>query len=280
MYLIPGDPTDLLLGEYASEAERENLRESLGITGGFFSQYFSFLLNLVQLDLGVSLLSGQNVTTLIAERLPATLELTLFSIILSCLWGIPAGVFTASTKNNWIDFFSTGFGVLGMSVPGYFLGPMLIWIFAVVLGVLPVGGRGGFSHVVLPSLSLALPLGAILMRMTRASIKETLTQDFIKVAYSKGISKFSLYFKHALKNSLIPVITVVGLQVGSLLTGTVITETIFSWPGIGTLLFDAIQQRDYPIVQACILIIATIYIIVNFLTDMLYTLANPKVQSA
>jgi peptide/nickel transport system permease protein len=279
MSLIPGDPTDLLLGEFASQTERDELRAALGLNESILIQYFNFIAGLFQLDLGVSLLSGQPVSSLIAERFPATLELTLVSIFFSCLWGIPAGVFTAATKNNLLDFFSTSVGVLGMSVPGYFLGPMLIWVFAVVLGVLPVGGRGDFSHVILPSLSLALPLGAILMRITRASIQETLTQEFIKVAYSKGLNKFSLYFKHALRASLIPIITVVGLQIGTLLTGTVITETIFNWPGLGTLLFEAIQQRDYPIVQACILVIAFIYVFINFLTDLIYSFANPRIRT-
>jgi len=279
MSLIPGDPTDLLLGEFATEAERQDLRQALGLNGSLFEKYLKFLWGLVTLDLGTSLMSGQSVTSLIIERFPATLELTAVSTLFSCLWGIPAGVLTASTKNKRVDFASTSFGVLGMSVPGYFLGPMLIWVFSIVFGILPVGGRGGFSHVILPSLSLALPLGAILMRITRASIQETLTQEFVKVAYAKGISRFTLYFKHALRASLIPIITVVGLQIGTLLTGTVITETIFNWPGLGTLLFEAIQQRDYPIVQACILIIAFIYVFINFLTDLIYSFANPRIRA-
>ena len=279
MSLIPGDPTDLLLGEFASQSEREVLRKALGLNDSVWIQYINFIWNLLKLDLGTSLLSGQSVTSLIIERFPATLELTVVSMLFSCLWGIPAGVFTAATKNKTIDFFSTSIGVLGMSVPGYFLGPMLIWFFAIVLGILPVGGRGDYTHVLLPSFSLALPLGAILMRITRASIQETLTQEFIKVAYSKGLDKFRLYFKHALRASLIPIITVVGLQVGTLLTGTVITETIFNWPGLGTLLFEAIQQRDYPIVQACILVIAFIYVLINFLTDLIYSFANPRIRT-
>ena len=279
MSLIPGDPTDLLLGEFASQADRDELRRALGLNDSIWIQYLNFMWGLLRLDLGSSLLSGQSVYFLIAERFPATLELTVVSILFSCMWGIPVGVLTATTKNKTLDFFSTGVGVLGMSVPGYFLGPMLIWVFAIVLGTLPVGGRGDYTHVLLPSLSLALPLGAILMRITRASMQETLTQEFIRVAYSKGLNHFTLYFKHALKASLIPIITVVGLQVGTLLTGTVITETIFDWPGLGTLLFEAIQQRDYPIVQACILIIAFIYVFINFLTDLIYSFANPRIRT-
>ena len=267
-----------MLGDYSTDAEREALRVSLGLSGSTFEQYISFLMNLIHLDLGVSIFSGSSVTELIRQRLPATLELSAASIFLACLWGIPAGVFTSGTKSKSVDFYGTSVGVLGMSIPGYFLGPILIWIFAVYLGVLPVGGRGGFENLILPSLSLALPLGAILMRMTRASMQEALSQDYVRVAYSKGITKRRLYFHHALRNALMPIVTVVGLQIGTLLTGTVITETIFSWPGLGTLLFDAINQRDYPIVQACIIVIATIYVLVNFLTDMLYTFINPKVK--
>ncbi len=278
IHFIPGDPTDLMLGDYATEAERNELRNSLGLAGSLWDQYLNFLSNLIKFDLGSSIFSESKVTTLILERMPATLELTFFSMFLSCLWGIPAGVFTASSKSKTKDFTGTSVGVLGMSIPGYFLGPVLIWIFSVRLGLLPVGGRGGFSSLLLPSLSLALPLGAILMRMTRAAMQEVLTQDYIRVAFSKGISRDSLYFKHALKNALMPIITVVGLQVGTLLSGTVITETIFSWPGLGTLLFDAINQRDYPIVQGCIIVIACIYVLVNFLTDFVYTLVNPKVS--
>lgn len=279
IHFIPGDPVDLMLGDYATEAERLDLRNSLGLSGSLWDQYTHFISNLLTFNLGESIFSGTAVTSLILERLPATLELTFISMLLSCLWGIPAGVLTASSKSKTYDFMGTSLGVLGMSVPGYFLGPVLIWVFSVRFGILPVGGREDWQSLVLPSLSLALPLGAILMRMTRAAMQEVLTQEYIRVAYSKGISRQRLYFIHALKNALMPIITVVGLQIGTLLTGTVITETIFSWPGLGTLLFDAINQRDYPIVQGCIIIIACIYVIVNFATDIIYTIANPKVSS-
>lgn len=279
IHLIPGDPVDLMLGDYATDQDRAELREALGFSGSLFSQYTSFLLNLLKLDFGKSIFSGVAVSKLLFERLPATMELTFASMLLAILWGIPSGVLTASTKSKTIDFFGTSIGVLGMSLPGYFLGPILIWIFAVLLGVLPVGERGGLEHLILPSISLALPLGAILMRMTRAAVKEELTEDYIKVAYSKGLSKKVVYFKHALKNALMPVVTLIGLQIGTLLTGTVITETIFNWPGLGTLLFDGIQQRDYPIVQGCILIIATIYVLVNFLTDISYSFIDPRIKT-
>lgn len=278
IHAIPGDPVDLMLGDYSTDQEREALRVSMGLSGSLLEQYFFFIKKLLIFDFGTSLFSGTAVTTLIIERLPATIELSIVSIFLSCLWGIPLGVLTSGTKSKILDFSGTSLGVLGMSVPGYFLGPILIWIFAVYFGVLPVGGRGGIEHILLPSISLALPLGAILMRMTRAAMQETLTQDYIRVAYSKGISRKKLYFHHALRNALMPIVTVVGLQIGTVLTGTVITETIFNWPGLGTLLFDAINQRDYPIVQACIIVIASVYVLVNFLTDLVYTAINPKVK--
>jgi peptide/nickel transport system permease protein len=278
IHAIPGDPVDLMLGDYSTDEEREALRTSMGLSGSLFQQYLFFIKKLLVFDFGTSLFSGVSVTSLVWERLPATVELSLVSIVLSCAWGIPLGVLTSGTKSKALDFSGTSLGVLGMSIPGYFLGPILIWIFAVYLGVLPVGGRESFKHIILPSLSLALPLGAILMRMTRAAMQETLTQEYIRVAFSKGISKRKLYFHHALRNALMPIVTVVGLQIGTVLTGTVITETIFSWPGLGTLLFDAINQRDYPIVQACIIVIASIYVVVNFITDLVYTAVNPKVK--
>lgn len=276
--MIPGDPVDLMLGETASEEQRKELREALHLDGPILTLYFDYLKNLVVLDFGNSLFSNKPVFALIKARMPATIELSIFSIFLALLWSIPLGISTASTKSRFLDFLGTSAGVVCMSLPGYFLGPMLIWVFAVILGILPVGERGGFDHLILPGISLALPLGAILMRMTRASVKEVMTEDYIRVAYSKGISRNSLYYRHALSNSMISIVTIVGLQIGTLLTGTVITETIFNWPGIGTLLFEAIQQRDYPIVQGCIIIIASIYVFINFLTDLTYGLVDPRIR--
>ncbi|MCB0414179.1 MAG: ABC transporter permease, partial [Bdellovibrionales bacterium] len=194
------------------------------------------------------------------------------------LIGIPLGIFSDLKQYKFEDNLIMVSSLFGMSLPGFFLGPMLIWIFAIKLNIFPVSERGGLSHLVLPALSLALPLSAILLRVTRASMLEVIKEDYITVAKAKGISAFHVYFKHALANALMPIITTVGLQIGALLTGTVITETIFDWPGIGTLLFSSIQERDYPMVQGCILIIALIYVFVNFFTDIAYAIANPKVR--
>ena len=200
-------------------------------------------------------------------------------MILAILFGIPLGVFSSVKPFGAIDWSSSIVSILGISLPGIFLGPLLIYFFSIKLGAFPVSGSGSFMHLFLPALSLAIPLGAILTRMTRASMLEVIKEDFIKVAKSKGLSKKTIFFKHALRNALIPVITIVGLQIGTLLTGTVITETIFDWPGLGTLLIDGIKQRDYPLVQGCILLIALIYVFVNFVTDILYQFADPKMKA-
>ncbi len=278
VHLIPGDPADLILGEYASLEDKLRLRESLGLHRPLGEQYLSYLYGAVRLDLGVSLITQKSASYEFLSRFPATMELTMASMFLALLWGIPLGVVAAVRRGRWLDRLVMITGVVGMSVPGFVLGPILIWIFAMNLGLFPVSEREGLEHLVLPALSLAFPLGAILMRITRASMLEVVNEDYIRTAFAKGLSLPYVYFKHALRNALVPIITIVGLQFGALLTGTVITETIFDWPGVGTLLFAAIQRRDYPQVQVCILFIAMLYVVVNTLTDMLYGWANPKVR--
>lgn len=278
IHWIPGDPVDLILGELSHPTDRENMRKNLGLDQPLFSQYLNFITQFVQGHMGESLFSQRPVSYLIGQRIWATFELAFGSMILAILFGIPLGVLAAVKASQWIDRSLVSFGLIGMSFPGFFLGPLLIYIFAILLGWLPAGERGGPEHLILPALSLALPLGAILLRMTRASMLDVLHEDFVCVARAKGCGPFKIYFVHALRNALIPIITIVGLQFGAVLTGTVITETIFDWPGLGTLLFDAIQRRDYPLVQGCILIIALIYIGVNFLTDMAYIIAHPKMR--
>ena len=278
IHWIPGDPVDLILGELAHPADKMDMRKKLGLDQPLFSQYLNFMTQSVQGQMGESLFSQRPVSQLIAQRLGATFELALGSMILAILFGIPLGVLASVKASQWIDRSLVSFGLIGMSFPGFFLGPLLIYIFAIILGWLPAGERGGPEHLILPALSLALPLGAILLRMTRASMLDVLHEDYVCVARAKGCSPFKIYFVHTLRNALIPVITIVGLQFGAVLTGTVITETIFDWPGLGTLLFDAIQRRDYPLVQGCVLTVALIYIIVNFLTDIAYILAHPKMR--
>lgn len=278
LHLVPGDPVDIMLGEQATVMDKDSLRRELGLDQPLHIQYGNFLAGLVTLDAGRSLHSRLPVIEEVAERIPATVELTIGAIFLALLFGIPMGIIAAVKQYSWMDNSVLVTGLLGMSIPGFFLGPMLIWIFALHLDWFPVSERGGLEHLLLPAVSLALPFGAILMRMTRASMLDVIKEEYINVARAKGLHPVWVYSKHALANALMPIITIVGLQLGALLTGTVITETIFDWPGIGTLLFQSIQSRDYPLVQGCILLISLTYVAVNLLTDLAYGLANPKVR--
>lgn len=278
IHFVPGDPVDIMLGDNANTIDKDVLKKELGLDRPLGAQFTSYLINLSRGDLGRSLLNHNPVLGEILERFPATAELTLAAILVALSIGIPLGVLAAIKQYSWMDNLISVGGLLGMSIPGFWLGPMLILIFAIELNWLPVSEKGGIEHLVLPSVSLGLALSAILMRMTRASMLEVKKEDYIRTAQSKGLPPRTIYFKHALRNALMPVITIVGLQFGALLTGTVITETIFDWPGIGTLFYSAIQQRNYPLVQGCVLFISLIYVIVNLLTDIAYAIANPKVR--
>lgn len=278
IHIIPGDPVDLMIGDQATAVDKDALKKSLGLDLPLMVQYKNYLINLVQFDLGESLHNKLPIRDILLERIPATVELTIAAMFIALLFGIPLGVFSAMKQYSHFDHSILIFGLLGMSVPNFFSAPLLIWIFSLQLDWLPVSDRGGIEHLILPALSLALPLGAILLRMTRTSMLEVIKEDYIQVAKAKGLGFFKIYFSHALFNALIPIISIVGLQVGALLTGTVITETIFDWPGIGSLLFQAIQQRDYPLVQSCILVISLTYVFVNLFTDLTYAAVNPKIR--
>ena len=278
IHLIPGDPVDIMLGDQASSIDKQTLQKELGLDKPILQQYTSFLTGLIRLDLGQSLLTRRPVIDEILSTLPATIELTLATMFWTILIGIPLGMIAAIKQYSFIDNTALVIGLLGMSIPHFWLGPMLILLFSIQLDLLPVSERGGIEHLILPSLSLGLALSAILMRMTRASMLEVIKSDYIRTARAKGLSSFFVYFKHALRNALIPVITIIGLQFGALITGAVITETIFDWPGVGTLFYNSIQQRNYPLVQGCILFISLSYVIVNFLTDIVYTIVNPKIR--
>ena len=279
IHFIPGDPVDIMLGDQASVIDKQELRKQLGLDQPLFQQYMGFLKGLIFMDLGRSLLNQRPVVDEIIERLPATAELAFVAMFWAIVIGIPLGVLAAIKQYSVIDNSVLVVGLLGMSLPNFWLGPMLILLFAVHWDLLPVSERGGIEHLILPSLSLGLALAAILMRMTRAALLEVIQNDYIRTARAKGLSPFSVYFKHALRNALIPVITLIGLQFGTLITGAIVTETIFDWPGIGTLFYQSIQQRNYPLVQGCVLFIALSYVIVNFLTDMAYMVVDPKIRS-
>jgi peptide/nickel transport system permease protein len=278
LHLIPGDPVEVMLGETAQQADKEQLREELGLNLPVHIQYGRFITGVFQGDLGDSYFYRRPVTQVIAERAPATVELALAAFLVAGLIAIPLGIVAALREGTTVDNASVLFSLLGISMPNFWLGPLLIILFSIKLGWFPVSGRGGFGSLVLPAITLGTALAAILSRMTRASLLERLGEDYLTVARAKGLPEWKVILKHALRNALIPVITVMGLQFGALLSGAIITENVFSWPGIGTLLINAIEARDYPLVQGCILFITLSYVLVNLLTDLLYGCVDPRIR--
>jgi len=278
IHLIPGDPVEVMLGETASGADKEELRHSLGLDRPLLAQYGRFMTGLTTADLGRSLSQQVEVSALIRARIPATIQLTLCAMAVALLFSFALGALAAARRSSWIDRGALLFSLLGLSLPNFWLGPMLMIVFALQLGWTPVSGRGGLAHLVLPSLTLGLGMAAILTRILRASLLQAIDQDYVRTARAKGVSEAAVWLKHALRNSLLSVITIMSLQFGGLLAGSIITETIFSWPGIGRLTVQAIQARDYPLVQGCVLAIAIAYLLVNFLADICYHLADPRID--
>lgn len=278
IHLVPGDPARIMLGESALPSDVEVLRESLGLNRPLIVQYFDFFVKLFQGDLGRSFNTGQPVLSAIIERFPATLILTAASMFFAIIIAVPIGIITAAKRNTVIDNLGMIFSLIGVSMPAFWLGPILILIFSVKFGILPVSGSGSIKHLLLPSFSLGFALAAIISRMTRASMIEVLNQDYIRTARAIGVSEKIILLKHALRNAIIPVVTIVGLQFGALLGGVIIIEIIFSWPGIGQLLIPAIMRRDYPLVQGCILFIAVVYIFVNLFVDIIYAYIDPRIK--
>jgi peptide/nickel transport system permease protein len=278
IHLIPGDPVEIMLGESALPADRDALREALGLDRPILEQYGSFLWGLCRGDLGVSLQQRRPVTALIREHYPATLELTLAAMLISLLIALPAGILSGIRQYSVWDHSTMFLALLGVSMPNFWLGPLLIWVFSIQLGWFPVSGRGGLAHLLLPAFTLGASMAAIVARMTRSSVLEVLREDYVMTARAKGLPEARIILKHVLRNAMLPVLTVVGLQFGALLAGSIITETIFSWPGLGTLMVKAIQTRDYPVVQGCVLVIALSYVLVNLLTDLLYGVIDPRIR--
>jgi ABC-type dipeptide/oligopeptide/nickel transport system permease component len=278
IHLVPGDPAQAMLGEGAAPQDIADLRSRLGLDRPLLEQYGTFLRGALRGDLGVSFRTGQTVTTMIVERLPATIELALAAMVVTLVVALPLGIVAAVWRGTVIDHSAMTFALAGISIPNFWLGPLLAIVFAVELGWLPVSGRGGLASLILPAVSLGLALAAILARMTRASLLEELHQLYVRAARARGVSQPRSIVRHALGNSLVPVVTIVGSQFGAVLTGAVITETIFSWPGIGRLLIQSIGFRDYPMVQGCILLIAVTYVGVNLLTDVLYGVLDPRIR--
>jgi len=278
VHLIPGDPVEVMLGEQARAADKEMLRHELRLDRPLMEQYRLYLTGLARGDLGRSIHFREPVLTMITRRFPATILLTLAAMFVAILIAIPIGIVSATKQYSLIDNASMFFALLGISMPNFWLGPLLILLFSIQLGWLPVSGMGGVEHLILPSITLGTALAAILTRMTRAGILEVIRQQYIVTSRAKGLAEKKVLYKHALKNALIPVITILGLQFGALLSGSIITETIFSWPGIGRLVIQAVNQRDYPLVQGCVLFIALTYVLVNLATDLLYSAADPRIR--
>ena len=278
IHLVPGDPAQAMMGDGAAPQDVAELRTSLGLDQPLLQQYVTFLGRAIKGDLGRSFRTGQPVTAMIAERVPATAELAVAAMIVAIVIAIPLGVIAAVWRGTAVDYSAMTFALAGVSIPNFWLGPVLAIVFAVELGWLPVSGRGTPAHLILPAISLGLALAAILARMTRASLLEELNELYVRAARARGVSRALAITGHALRNSMIPLLTIIALQFGAVLTGAVITETIFAWPGIGRLLIQSIGFRDYPMVQGCILLIATTYVTVNLVTDLMYGVLDPRIR--
>jgi len=279
IHFVPGDPVDLILGEQASAVDQLELKKQLGFDRPLWKQYIQYVTQALQFDLGQSIYDQQSVMTHVQRAFFPTLFLTLSSLFLSILWGIPLGVLSSVYRNSFLDRLGSLISVCGFSLPVFFSAPLLIWVFSIYWPIFPVSGQGGFVYYILPSVSLALPLGSALCQMSRSSLLEVVQKDYIRTARAKGLRNRKIYFKHAFKPVLVPVITILSLQFSALLSGVIIVETIFDWPGLGLLLFQSITRRDYPMVQACVLVIAVIYLAVNVLADFAYALVNPQMRN-
>ena len=278
VHLVPGDPVEVMLGESATTADRTQLRVDLGLDKPLAAQFVDYLGKLVQGDFGRSIHTHAAISGLLAERVPATARLALLALAIALLLGLPLGIAAALNHLRWPDRFATLSALTLSAMPHFWLGPLLMLVFALWLGWLPVSGMESGASIVLPALTLACGLMAILTRMTRASMLEVLGEDFVRTARAKGLPESVVVLRHALKAALLPVVTVVGLQLGSLLAGAVITETIFGWEGVGRLLVESIEKRDYPVTQACVLVIAMTYVLVNLATDLAYSRLDPRVR--
>jgi ABC-type dipeptide/oligopeptide/nickel transport system permease component len=278
IHIVPGDPVRNALGDNATEQQVAELKHKLGLDLPLSQQYIHYWKGLFTGDLGTSLVTNEPVLEKILGRYPATIQLALAGLFVAILIAIPLGVTAGSNQGKIIDNIASVISLLGISAPGFVIGPLMIYLFAIKLNWFPVAGRGGPEYLVLPAVTMGAALAAILTRMVRSSVIEELGEDYVRAARAKGLSERQVIYKHVLKNGLIPVVTVLGLQFGVLLAGAIITETIFSWPGLGRLTVDSINSRDYPLVQGCILMIALTYIVANVLTDFAYRLLDPRIK--
>jgi len=278
IHIVPGDPIQQMLGEGAANTDIAAARHAYGLDIPLGQQYIHYWNRVLHGDFGKSIRYGQSVGSLVAQRYPYTLQLTLAALFVAIVLALPAGVRSAQRRNRWDDRLISVVSLFGLSFPNFALGPILILFFSIALGWLPVSAAGSPDHLILPAITMGGALAAILTRMIRTSMLEELSQDYVRTARAKGLSENVVVYRHALRNALIPVITVLGLQFGALLAGAIVTETIFSWPGLGRLTIQAISNRDYYLVQGCILAISATYVAVNFLTDLAYSAVNPRIR--
>jgi len=280
VHLVPGDPVEVMLGESASVTDRAALRSELGLDKPILFQFGRYLGQLAQGDLGQSIHTKKPIVELFKTRYPASIKLAFLSLLIGIAIGVPLGIYAALHAGHWQDLLVMIISVRLSAMPVFWLGPMLMLLFAVWLGWLPVSGMDEPGSIILPAFTLGFGLSAILTRMTRTSLLEVLNEDFVRTARAKGLSERKVIVNHALRAALLPIVTIVGLQMGGLLAGTVITETIFSWDGIGSLLVESIEKRDYPVTQACVLAIALSYVVINLLTDVVYRMVDPRMRHA
>lgn len=278
IHTVPGDPVDAILSPYATQEEKVALRKNLGLDQSISDQLLNYFKRVSHGDLGSSLMTQKPVTRLILERAPATIELAIAAMLVAISIGIPLGFLAAIKANSFLDFLAMGVALLGVSLPTFWVGPMLVLIFALHLDWLPVSERGSFLSYILPACTMGIALAAILARMTRNSVLDNIHEDYVRTARAKGTREWKVLVKHVFKNAALPLITIIGLQFGVLLTGAVITEKIFDWPGLGTLMIEGLNNRDYPVVQGCVLVFAMTYVLVNLITDLAYGFIDPRIR--
>ena len=280
IHTVPGDPADMILGPYATQAEKVQLNKEMGLDRPFLEQLGRYYVKIAHGHLGESLIYRKPVETMIASRIRPTLELACLAMIVALCFSLPLGIISALRQGTLTDLTAMGFALTGIAVPNFWLGPMLVLFFSLRWGLFPVSERGAWDSYVLPAMTLGIPLSAMLSRMTRNSMLDNLKEDFVRTARAKGARETVVILKHVLRNAALPLVTIVGLQFGALLTGAIITERIFDWPGLGSLILDGINNRDYPLVQGCVLVFSATYLVVNLLTDMSYALVDPRIKSA
>ena len=278
IHIVPGDPIEVMLGETARTTDREALRHALGLDLPIIQQWLIYLHSFFHFALGTSLHSKQQVSQLLLEHALPTAILSLASLFVAILISVPLGILSAVHKDSILDKFSMMAAVLGVSIPNFVMGPLLILTFSLWLGWFPVSGNEGVTSLILPALTLGTALAAILSRMIRSSMLEVLQEDYIRSAYARGLTKFNVLVFHALRNAVLPIVTILGIQLGTLLAGAVITETIFAWPGIGQLMIESIQKRDYPVIQGCVILISFTYVLVNLVTDFICLSLDPRIK--